>query len=386
MTNTLRNFSISHETAMLSQRAPYVLQKAQRVSLVSIIRKKFQDVSAVMILSTCNRTEVYFESTHTTAHHLCLFFIQQVDTAVDLETERKLFCVCEQTLETASRLLQIANGLKSSILGDQQIIAQVRQAYQEALRLRVQGSLMERTLQAVFRSHKRIANESNFRSGSQSTSYQSLKIIEQGLGKVNLPSKTLLLIGAGDIIQDLLQFLPKFHFKQVYISNRTEQKAIQIAAQNNLQVFPWQEVQAQNFGHFDAIITAVGHQKALLKKVSAIQKPCYLIDLAVPANVGNELQHHTLVNYYNIDVMNEHIDLVNSTRNQSLALVYQILQEEETALVNWFQQAPQRQLIRTYKAYLSLLMYQLVYELFASQLSWSHQVMKKPAKMLIKSL
>ena len=129
-----------------------------------------------------------------------------------------------------NHLLHVSNGLRSALIGDKQIITQVKAAYQHSLEQKNQGSLLERAFQAVFRSHKRIAIESLYQRGSTSTAYSSLKMVNEYFGKEEAKDLSILIVGAGEIAEDILKYLPKFHFRDAFLSNRTFEKASRLTS------------------------------------------------------------------------------------------------------------------------------------------------------------
>ena len=345
---SLRNISISHTSTSLQRREQYHLSTEEIMSLTNSLQRKFPDISGLMILSTCNRTEIYFESMKTQSKELNEFFIQLINPDVDINQELTLFHNNNRTVDTAFHLLQVANGLRSAVVGDQQILNQIKAAYNQSRDFKIQGSILERTLQAVFRSHKRISNESSFRNGSRSTAYRALKIIQDGFGKETTKHKSLLIIGAGEIAQDVLQYLRKFTFKEVYISNRTEQKAMNLASIHHIKRLQWKYVESNNFERIDAIISAVGNRKHLVNTMIGEGKKI-IVDLSLPANVHPSLSRQDQIELYDLDNVTEQIDLTDHIRYKAIKDAEIIIKEEMSLLSAWLQKGQVRKFISDYK-------------------------------------
>ncbi|MBE9488765.1 MAG: hypothetical protein IMY67_00605, partial [Bacteroidetes bacterium] len=167
MNKKLRYISISHRTATVTQRAVYHVSDEDIYGFVNLVCKKFNDISGIILLSTCNRTEIYFESVNTSATIIRNFFMELQGTKSITEATQ-LFRYSNITEDTVKHLLEVSAGLESSVLGDAEIIHQIKKAHQFAIAHHQQGSLLERAMQAVFKSHKRISNETHFRDGTTS--------------------------------------------------------------------------------------------------------------------------------------------------------------------------------------------------------------------------
>ena len=157
-----RYLSISHHTAPVSRRERFHLDEADKQRLTDALRKTFPDLNALLILVTCNRTELYFETEATRAVEVRDFFLNWKLGEIRSEDQVD-FRISDQTDDTVRHLLSVAAGLKSSVLGDAEIIHQIKKAYHQSLEQNLQGSLLERCIQTLFRSHKRISNETGFR-------------------------------------------------------------------------------------------------------------------------------------------------------------------------------------------------------------------------------
>jgi len=334
MKKSLKYISISHLSAKLPERECFHLTKIRQYQWFGLLRKQFGDISGLMILSTCNRTEIYFESDKTSAAVVRNFFILETTNSVSRK-EKALFQLCNSTRKTIVHLLQVSNGLLSAVAGDAQIPGQVKEAWLQSIQLEARGSLLERAMQTVARTRKRVVNETGFFTGSQSTAYLALKLITDNFGCNQLATKKLLLVGAGDIGKQLIQYLPKFGFQDVCIANRTETKSASLAKQYRLKTFPWEKVEQNKLDEFDAIITAVSNCQNLITKVGHSDDKRVFIDLGMPANILPELQKSKQIKLYSLDQISEQLELNEQNRYTSLFLVEAIIKEEAASLMRW---------------------------------------------------
>ncbi len=348
MDKSLRYISISHKTASVTQREVYHIPEEEKENLVSMIRATFSDVAGLLLLVTCNRTEIYFESVDTTSGSLRDFLISE--TVGKGNTSRRLFSCGDTTKETVKHLLNVSSGLDSSVLGDVEIIHQIKKAYQFSIGCNLQGSLLERAMQTVFKSHKRISNETLFRDGTTSVAYKALKMITHTYDKSSAKEKKILFIGAGDIVKQLFKYNSKFSFTNIYVGNRTEEKAMALAKKYQAKVYSWKKVLANDFKDFDVIIGAASNCTDLVKRIPASGiDPVLLIDLAVPCNINKDTSRNKNALLYDLDTISMDLEDTKEKRTAAIGKVKEIIKEELLVYTQWLQSAPLRAFLAEYK-------------------------------------
>ena len=347
MNYKLMYVGITHETAQVHERTYFAFNEEQKQTFSHLLTQRFA-IKAFTIVTTCNRTEIYFESDRTTPYDVRALLIEYVEALHHVRLSTRAFLIFDRTIDTVNHLLHVANGLRSAVIGDKQIIQQVKASYLTALAQKNQGSLLERAFQAVFRSHKRVSKESLYRQGSTSTAYSSLKMIEAYFGKENTQHLKVLVVGAGEIAEDVLKYLPNFSFAQTFISNRTAQKATQLAQQYQIETYDWQAVEANSFTDFDVIITAVSHRKHLITQSPQDHRTRLWIDLAMPSNIATTIvDYHNQV--YNIDEVANQVHSTSEAQLQAIPIVEQILQEELGEFIDWLKKDKIRAFLKSYK-------------------------------------
>ncbi|WP_242093899.1 NAD(P)-binding domain-containing protein [Aestuariivivens sediminicola] len=348
MDKILRYISISHITASVTQRSHYQFSNEQKIGLLNIIRKEFTDISGLMLLATCNRTELYFESLTTSAsvmRNFLLSFRGHQSSGID----DQLFCLSDDTQSTVNHLLQVASGLESSVLGDAEIIHQIKKAHQFTIAHRLQGSLLERALQSTFRCHKRISNETHFRDGTTSLAYKSLKLIKESFDRDQLEHVKILFVGAGDIVKQLFKYNSKFNFKNIYVTNRTEQRAKDLAEVYHAGVFGWNRLQDNALEDFDVIIGAVSHSENLIRRIPQGRQKVMLIDLSVQGCIDRVLANQDHIRYYDLDAISEDLNEAKEQRISAIEEVNRIIAHELSEYCDWLHEAPLRKLLAEYK-------------------------------------
>lgn len=342
MEKSLRYISISHKTASVAQREAFHIPKGEKKNLVAHIRRTFPDISGLLLLVTCNRTEIYFESPTTPAVTVRDFLVRKKSPKADMEASR-LFKCSDATETTVRHLLEVSSGLASSVIGDVEIVHQIKKAYHYSMELNLQGSLLERAMQTVFKSHKRISNETLFRDGTTSMAYKALKAINHTYAKTLAKEKRILFIGAGDIVMQLFKYNSKFNFKNVYVSNRTEEKAMALAKRHGAKVLGWDKVLHNDFQDFDVIIGAASNCAHLVKSIpEAGIDPVLLIDLAVPCNINKDLSRKENVLLYDLDTISMDLEDTKEKRMAAIGKVGEIIGEELNVYTVWLRRAPLR--------------------------------------------
>ncbi len=348
MNDSLQCISISHKTASVSQREDFHISEEEKREFLSLICKTFPDIKGLFLLSTCNRTEIYFESTNISAGSIRDCFINYKLKPVS-KSNRELFRYCNTTKDTIEHLLQVSSGLESLVLGDAEIIHQIKKAYQFSMDHKLQGSLLERALQTTFKGHKRITNETNFRDGTTSVAYKSLKVIRDTLDKPAIKSKKILFVGAGDIVKQLFKYNAKFKFNNIYISNRNAERAQSLAAKNSCKVFEWDKVLANAFEDFDVIVSAVSNCPQLIKDIPSRTSKTLLIDLAMPNNIDKALAQFKNIKLFDLNSISIELEDTKAKRLAALNYVNNIIKEEIHIYLDWLQSAPLRSFLAEYK-------------------------------------
>ena len=342
MRKSLGYISISHKTSTVTQREIYQVSKNEKQDLFNLTRQTFPDISGLFMLITCNRTEIYFESSNTKAEVIRDFFISQ-KVKNDSKVNKELFELSDDIVTTTKHLMHVASGLESSVLGDAEIIHQIKKAHLFSLAQHMQGSLLERAMQAVFKCHKRINNETHFRDGTTSLAYKTLKLVSHHFQNHRCDSKKILFVGAGDIVMQLFKYNSKFNFGNIHISNRTQDKAMSIANKQQCQLFEWTKVIENDLEEFDVIISAVSNRQNLIHRMEAKNKKILLIDLAVPTNIDKNLARNKNIIYCGLDCISKELEANLENRLNAVELVNVIINEVLIDYSKWLQDASFRE-------------------------------------------
>jgi glutamyl-tRNA reductase len=397
---SVKLIAISHETAELAQRAVFHLNEKEKQEFITGVKEAF-DINGILILATCNRTEIYFETNQTSTQEVLEYLLAFKNVLRSTEYVSRntyyenYFTLIDNTKGTIKHLLEVVSGLRSLVVGDMQIISQFKDAFLHCQNIGMQGQVLERMVQSVFKMHKRIQNETDFRKGSASTSYLALIAARQHFGKVNLATKKVLLIGAGEIIQDVAKYSEKFHFDSITLINRTKAKAEVIAAEYDFLIENWKNLN-QAVADADIIISGVSDQTNLVTKTKELENfngTKLFIDLGMPANIDANLATNPNFKLINIDQLNTKSEQVETNRQDAIDAVLMIIDTELATFQKWLNRLPANQSLGKLKNHIHNLLVQEMNTTFghlpeADRLKLinrlSQQLIKQPAITLNK--
>lgn len=334
MHNKFRAISLSHKAAPVQIRELISLSEGD----IHRILLKLQDIFSLndtMIVSTCNRTEVYY------SHDLDLSteiikLIGLEKTLPDVVNYLEYFQVFHNDREAISHLFRVSIGLEAQVVGDIQIANQVKRAYQISADLNLAGPFLHRLMHTVFFTSKRIVQETSFRDGAASLSYATIELIESLTSNTFQPR--ILLIGLGEIGEDVAKNMVHLPEAKVKISNRTQSKAEDIAKELNFEVVPFEQVE-DAMADADVIVSSMLLSEPFITKlkVKKFDIPSYklLIDLSVPRSIETSVEDIPGVILYNVDNIRSKTTEALEKRLASVPKVEEIIGESTEEFFNW---------------------------------------------------
>jgi len=263
---------------------------------------KATGVEALTVISTCNRTELYgfSQSPSQLVHLLC------EHTQGSVAEFEKVSYVYESD-DAIQHLFKVGTGLDSQILGDFEIIGQLKVGFKKAKAHNLVNPFMDRLISSVIQASKRIKTETEISSGATSVSFAAVQYIMARVPYVS--EKNILLFGTGKIGRNTCENLIK-HTKNEHITliNRTKEKAQKIAGKFNLLVKDYADIQSE-ISQTDVLVVATGAQKpTITKELIYTKKPLLILDLSIPKNVSNnvtELENVTLIHLDQLSKMTD---------------------------------------------------------------------------------
>lgn len=329
--NRFKSIGISYKTADINLR--------ERVSFSEEGTRRFINqctevlgLSEVILLSTCNRTEVYYVAEESYKKELCAL----------INVHHNLEASCESHfselagIEAVQHLYEVALGVDSMVLGDIQITNQVKNAYQWACDEGTAGPFLHRLLHSIFFTNKRVVQETELRDGTASTASVSVDIIKQYITGFENP--TVLVLGLGEIGRTVAENLKGIDAK-VRLINRTKSKAEEIAGELGFEVGFFNEIENE-VRSANVVVSAVRDEKPVIaiETLGDLSIPKLLIDLSVPRSVDEKVESLSGIILYNVDQLDQRASQALGRRKASLPVVNQIIKESIADLTDWTQE------------------------------------------------
>ena len=284
---------LSYKKADAEVRGHFSLSESAKQSVLE--QAKQNGIDSVLLVSTCNRTELYgfAEHPYQLIHLLC------ENTKGTVEEFQKVAYV-HKSKEAINHMFRVGSGLDSQILGDFEIISQLKFGARASKKAGLLNSFTERLVNAVIQASKRIKTETELSSGATSVSFASVQYIMNNVQ--NISEKNILLFGTGKIGRNTCENLVK-HTKNSHITliNRTKDKAEEVAGKFNLIVKDYENLQ-QEINASDIVIVATGAQNpTVYKSLISTKKPLLVLDLSIPKNVNEDIRDHSNITLVHLD-------------------------------------------------------------------------------------
>lgn len=303
-----------------------------------------EGIPSLVIISTCNRTELYgfADDALQLIRLLCEY------TQGTVETFEKVAYIYENKA-AVSHLFRVGTGLDSQILGDFEIISQLRKSFSQAKKLGLMTPFMERLGNAVIQASKKIKNETNISTGATSVSFAAVQYILARVPQVT--QKNILLFGTGKIGRNTCENLVK-HTKNEHITliNRTKIKAEEVAGKFNLVVKDYANIQSE-IAQTDILFVATGAQNPTIsKELLYLKKPLLILDLSIPKNVSEDVQENKFVTLVHLDELSKVTDRTLADRVTEIPKAELVIAEIESEFNTWAENrkfAPTIQALKT---------------------------------------
>jgi len=331
---------LSHHSAPVEVRERFAVSDT-RAALVKLAAS--EEIDEAVLISTCNRVEVVVTSHHPEAafHRLHRFFQRDLADPAGLDDSQGLsdYLFEYQDGDAIRHLFRVACSIDSMVVGEPQILGQVKDAYRDAVEDAVCGPVLSRLFQRAFATAKRVKNETRISERPVSVARVALDLSEQVFE--SLVDKRGLLIGAGEMIEAALQALSEKGLRELAVANRTVEHAQDLALRFNASAHRLDEID-ELLSTSDVVLTCIGGDTPILDRQRverALQgrrnRPVFLVDLGVPRNVHVDVNELDNVYLYNIDDLQE-ISAVNmrERRGQTLG-AEQIVLEEQRRFEGW---------------------------------------------------
>ena len=332
---------LSYKTAPVEVREKLAVQTA-RLRCHGCRLKLAGGLAEVVLVSTCNRVEIYGVTSPANRGLARLFQLLS-----DSEFDFSPYLYLKEGAEAVQHLFSVASGLDSMVLGETEITGQVKQAYQAAQEAKLTGRVTNRLFQTALQTAKEIRTQTGIGRGATSVGSVAVELAERIFDR-DLSGKTVMIIGAGKMGEACVRHLAKKAARAVLVANRSYDRAVSLAAEFNGQAVHFDDLLPAMTGA-DIVVSSTGCPHTILNAadVASIMparrnRPLFLIDIAVPRDIDADVQRLDNVYLYNVDhleaIVRENVRL----RAQELARCEQIIAERAAALMERFAPAPER--------------------------------------------
>ena len=320
---------LSYKKADAEVRGHFSLDENAKANLLA--QAKEAGIESLLVTSTCNRTEIFGFAEH--PYQLIKLLCDNTKGTVE---EFQEVAYIYKSREAISHLFRVGCGLDSQILGDFEIISQLKVSARASKKQGLLNPFLERLLNAVIQASKRIKTETEISSGATSVSFASVHYI---LNEVeNVSDKNILLFGTGKIGRNTCENLVK-HTKNEHITliNRTKDKAEKIAGKFNLVVKDYANLQ-EEIHAADIIIVSTGAQNPTVDKyIIKNNKPLLILDLSIPKNVNENVTDLEQVTLVHLDQLSQMTDDTLERRKTHIPLAEEIIEEVKTDFNAWLE-------------------------------------------------
>ncbi len=329
-----RVVSLSHRSAPVHIRELISLDEVA-IQRLLLKLKDFFNLTDALVLSTCNRTEVYYSHELDLSSELIkLIGIERGLT--DAISYLDYFQVINNEKEAVTHLFRVSMGLEAQVIGDIQISNQVKRAYQTAADLELAGPFLHRLMHTIFFTNKRVVQETAFRDGAASLSYATIELIESLTQNIFQPR--ILIIGVGEIGEDVAKNMVHLPTAKIKITNRTLAKAEEIGIPLGFEVIPFDSCLIA-IEEADVVVCSIRMPEPFITKqwIEAVSIPSYkvLIDLSVPRSIETSVEELPGVVLYNVDNIQSKATAALQNRLESIPSVEAILEESIEEFGAW---------------------------------------------------
>lgn len=328
---------VSHHTAPIELREKLAFSANELPAALALLAAE-PALGEVVLLSTCNRTEAYVTCRNLEEGHesLIAFFSSARGIPID---ELRAHVYTRTEADAARHLFRVAAGLDSLVVGEPQILGQVKQAYAAAAERHTTGAVLNRLFHTAFTAGKRVRSETGLAEGAVSVSYAALGLARKICG--DLQGLTVLIVGAGEMAELTARHLAAHKPARVFVCSRTAAHAEALAREVGGTLVAWDGLDGA-LASADVVVTATGAAEPILSRdrIAAVMKgrrarPLFLIDIAVPRDVDPRAAEAENVFLYNIDDLQSIVSENLARRSTETTRAEAIVNEEVERFMAW---------------------------------------------------
>ena len=322
------NIGVSYKKADAETRGKFSVSKENQVKLLQSAAQR--GIAGVFIISTCNRTEIFgfVNRPCLLIELLCEFSEGNSKEFTDISNVFK-------DQQAIQHLFRIGTGLETQILGDYEIVGQLRQSFKTAKEYKTTNAYIERLVNSVLQASKRVKNETKLSSGTTSVSYAAVQYIIRNLSDYN--TKNILVFGLGKMGKHTCKNLAEYtKNKQICLINRTEVKTTEFVKDHVSIRKSVIEDLNEEVANTDVLIVSTGSDKpTITKEQIAKDKKILILDLSMPENVAHDLADYENVTLVNVDELSKVTDETLAIRLAEVPFAEAIIETHKLEFNDW---------------------------------------------------
>ncbi len=335
--DTIVLLGVNHKTTPLAVREKLALVGGYEEPLAALGR--LDAIKEYYLLSTCNRVEVLFTCRNVREARKQVLDLLFAGSASREEMKNYIYQYEDQ--EAVNHLFLVASSLDSMIVGEAQILGQLKDAFRHASSLKTSGLVLNKLLHKSFSVAKRVRTETRIGANAVSISYAAVELGRKIFG--NLDDKRVLLVGAGEMAELAAEHLVGQGVSEVVVANRTLERAVRLARRFDGRAVGLDEL-VEQLRYVDIIISSTGASDLILRKkdVQSVMRkrrnqPLFFIDIAVPRDLDPEINELDNVYLYDIDDLKHVVEMNKSERDREAVKARRIVEEETLKFLQWLE-------------------------------------------------
>ncbi|MGQ8337889.1 glutamyl-tRNA reductase [Sunxiuqinia sp. A32] len=326
---------LSHKSAPVNIREKFSFTKEEYTDLSKTILKS-QHITELVVISTCNRTELYFaaeDCCYSGAFHILFQYLKS--SVYEKENIEAHFYQMESK-QAINHLFRVVSGLDSMVLGEYQIVSQIKEAINHAEEIGSAGKILKRLFHKALETGKHVRTKTGISNGGFSVSYAAVEKCNDIFD--HLPDKNILLVGAGETGELVIKNMYKKGCQNIVVTNRTKSKADELAARYGGQTLDFSKLQ-EGIEQADIIVSSIRCKEPLITlnnlTIKNSDKQSIFIDLGVPRNIDPQVEELDQVRLFNVDDLEEVVNKNMEKKKSYLETAEKIILKKHTEFSDW---------------------------------------------------
>ncbi|PJA06340.1 MAG: glutamyl-tRNA reductase [Flavobacteriales bacterium CG_4_10_14_0_2_um_filter_35_18] len=341
------NIGLSYKKADVATRSKFSISPDNQIKLLNTLKQKGSE--GAVVISTCNRIEIFGFAKHPfeLIEELCNYSDGTVDEIIKV-------CHVFKSYQAIDYAFRIATGLDSQILGDYEIVGQLKIAFKQAKKAGATNMFLERLFNAALHASKQVKNNTKLSSGTTTVAYAAIQYLQENCEMLN--NKKMVLYGLGNIGKHTALNIKEYiEVNNVVLINRTFEKAQQFAEEYCLSAQKEENLKAE-LQTTDILIVATGSSKPTINlELIPTDKNITILDLSIPSNVAAEVGNLANVKLINVDELSKITDKTIALRQMQIPFAEAIIEENKKELLEWVEGRKHTPALKEFKQYLEVL-------------------------------